>query len=139
MLHGCPDCGLLHEAGELRTAPEVEIAKIQADAQIRMAELQSRADRHVADAYAEADVESAKAEAHAVEAAMSDQEADEHVADAINAVAAGLDPVADAGPAPEPEPEVVIQDTQINDVPEPPKHEEHHAPSAPKKKGLGLW
>jgi hypothetical protein len=140
-LHNCPDCGMTHDTGVPITNAEVEIARIQADAQVRIAELQSRADKHVADTYAEADVESAKAEAKAITAVYADQEADEHVVEAINAAAAGLDPVDDSAPAdPMPMPEIVNVN-ENDDVTVPPQHEESsHEDSAPKKKSLfGNW
>lgn len=139
--HVCEACGMLHDSPTLTEANDVAIARIQAEAQVRIAELQARADKNVAEAYAEADVESAKAESKAIQAAYADQEADEHVVEAINAVSAGLDPVEDepAPVEPMPMPEIVNVN-ENDDVTVPPKREESEPPKQePKKKGLGWW
>lgn len=140
-LHTCPECSLMHDNGEVREADALAIARIEADRDIRIAELQARADKHVADAYAEADIETSKVESKAMQAVYADQEADEHVVEAINAVSAGLDPVEDepapVEPAPMPE---IVNVQEDNDVTVPPKREESEAPKTePKKKGLGWW
>lgn len=139
--HVCEACGMLHDSPMATEANDVAIARIQAEAQVRIAELQARADKHVADAYAEADIESAKAESKAVQAVYADEEADEHVVEAINAVAVGLDPVDDTPPVeamPMPE---IVNVNENDDVTVPPKHEEtDHEDKTPKKKSLfGNW
>jgi hypothetical protein len=139
-MHTCPECQMLHEAiGTPPANAEVEIARIRADAEVRIAELAASADKKVATVQAEASVEVAREESDAVEAAMADTEADEHVTDAINAAAVGLD-VGDAGPAPEPAPEpVVVQ--QVDEVHEdaPPVREESDESAPKKSRGLGMW
>lgn len=140
MIHSCETCGLVHDHVEVREADALAIARIEADRDIRIAQLQAGADKHVADTYAEADVESAKAESKAIQAAYADEESDEHVVEAINAVTAGLE--MDAEPEPEPAPmPMIVNENENDDVTVPPKREESEAPKepAPKKKGLSLW
>lgn len=139
--HVCEACGMLHDSPTATEANDVAIARIQAEAQVRIAELQARADKHVADAYAEADVESAKAESKAIQAVYTDEESDEHVVEAINAVTAGLDPMGDGPPmdvAPMPE---IVNVNENDDVTVPPKHEEdEHEDKTPRKKSIfGNW
>jgi len=131
-IHTCTECGLVHDQGVPQTNAEVEIARINADSQVRIAELNARADRAIAEAEAEAAVEVAHEEADAIQEALADEEADEHVADAISAAAAGLDigePEAEPQPAP-----VIIS------APEAPEHEGSEPPEPEKKtRGLGMW
>jgi hypothetical protein len=120
------------------TNAEVEVARIAAERDITIARLQSGAEKHTADVYAEAEVESAKAEAKGLEAVYADQEADEHLAEAVTVMADELAPgePADQAPAPAEPENVNVQEVEI---PEPPKHEEHHEVPAKKKSGLGMW
>lgn len=143
-LHACPDCGYIHGLEtDAREDPSVLIARIQADKELAIARLQAGADKHVANVEAEATVEAAKAEAKAMEAVYSDQEADEHVVEAVNAVAAGLDAGDDSeGSADITGPVLADIDVEQPDVPPPPvEHEEHEHKEKPKKKGfsLGAW
>lgn len=142
-IHTCADCGLVHDHGVPMTNAEVEIARINAESAVRIAQLQAGAEKRVAEAYAEADVESAKAEAKAIEAVYADEEADEHVVEAINAVAVGLDPAGEEAPPMDemPMPEIVNVN-ENDDVTVPPHHEDkaEHEDKAPKQKSLfGNW
>lgn len=138
-MHTCQDCGLVHDHVTPPTNAEVEIARIQAENALALAKIQAGADKHVAEVQADADVASARAEAKAIEVAYSDNEADEHVVEAINAAAVGLDTGADE-PEPMPMP-MVVNDLENDDVTVPPKREEHEPSeeSAPRKKGFGMW
>lgn len=144
-IHTCPECGLTHDQPVTPSeSPEVAIARITNEAQVRIAEINARADRAVAKEESEAAVEVAKEESDAVEAAMADQEADEHVTDAIQAAAVGLVPDAEPQePAPEPEPEPVVQVADVHEDAPPPKEEHHESeeeePREPKRRGLGMW
>jgi hypothetical protein len=138
VIHTCQDCGLIHDHAVAQAeSADVAIARIQAESAVRIAELQARTDRHAVDTMSAADVAVAEVQADAVEAALADQEADEHVAQAVDAMATEISqapPPSDSGPAPI----VVAQDT-VTDVPAPPHVEEHHEEPPPKKRGLGLW
>jgi hypothetical protein len=138
-IHTCADCGLIHDAGIPQTSAEVEIARINAESAVRIAELGARADRHIADVQAEAAVDVAHEEAGAVQDALADEEADEHVVDAINAAAAGLADTGDSAPAPMPAP--VIQAVDVDETSDaPPENEGSEPPETGKKsRGLGMW
>jgi hypothetical protein len=138
MIHTCEGCGLVHDTVTPQESAEVAIARINADSALEIAKLQASADRSIAKTEAEAAVEVASQESDAMQAVYADEEADEHVTDAINAVAAGLDPVADE-PAEEPAPPVVmLNDNESHDEETIQPHEEEHE-TRKKSRGLGMW
>lgn len=138
MIHTCEGCGLMHDSpGAAAEASDVAIARIQAESAVRIAELQARADRHIADAEAGAAVAVAREEADAVQEALADEEADEHVADAIGAAAAGL---AGIGDTPDPSPMPIVQAVDVGgDDEQPEPRELSEPPAPPAKRGLGMW
>lgn len=139
-IHTCPECQLIHDHPSAPAeSAEVAIARIQADAAIRQAEINARADRSIAETHADADVQVAEAEAEAVTEALADEEADQHVTDAIQAAAVGLVPDAESAPEPAPEMPPVIQVNEDEHQDAPPPAGEHHEPPEPKRRGLGMW
>lgn len=129
-IHECETCGLVHDHGEARVNPEVEIARLQAESAVEIARLQAHSERHVAEIQAEAQVESvevaaeAQAESEAVAAMAGVEEA--------AAVAEVLEDHPEAAPILVPEP---VEDE--DDEMEPPDTGSHEAPSKPR--GLGMW
>lgn len=131
MIHACPECQLLHDAGQPPAEdPAVAIARIEAENRLAIARLESRSDVAVAGLVAEAQADVAEAEAGATVAAMELQAA------AVAEVYANSDPE-----PPVMDPPIVIEQNNDQDNEgdefEPPEVE-HEAPK-PQKRGLGLW
>lgn len=126
MIHSCESCGLIHDDGVARIDPQVEIARIEAEARVAVAKLEARADQHVAEVEAESAVDVAEATAEVVTTILT-------AVDESDPVPVEPAPVVDPGPT------AIIVDTDVEpEVPAPPVHEEEHH-EEPRKRGFGMW
>jgi hypothetical protein len=129
MIHACtePGCGLVHDSVTPQVDREIEIARINAERDKYVAQLAARTDKHVTEVEAEASVEVAEAQADALTSLL-----------AVEAEAQA-DAPEEAPEEPAPSPVVVsapIIDSGNDEIPVPPKAEEHHEETPSKRKGL---
>jgi len=131
MIHSCQECGVVHDHPTPQVNPEVEIARINAESALAIAKLQSRTDKSVSEIEAESAVEVAEAQAEIMGTVLlAEANATDEVADEVpeSSPVVVSTPIIDSG-------------NDIEEAPEPPKHDESEDEPKPKKRsfGLGAW